>query len=136
MKYMYYLVCLVLLLYAGQTHAQQNGGRLSGSLETNANFFIRDSLIGAANTPQYDRQKYGGEGWLSLNYNNWGFDFGLRFDFFNNSNLLNQPDRSQGKGSVSGMLKRRSINWVFMLATSMIRSEVVSSFAPMNNDLY
>jgi hypothetical protein len=69
--------------------AQNTGGRLSGSLETNANFFVRDSLIGAEGTPQYDRQQFGGEGWLNLNYSNWGFDFGLRYDFFNNSNLLN-----------------------------------------------
>lgn len=65
------------------------GGQISGNLESNANFFIRDSLIGAANTPQYDRQLYGAEAWLNLSYSNWGFDFGLRFDLFNNSNLLN-----------------------------------------------
>jgi hypothetical protein len=69
--------------------AQSDGGRLSGNFQANANFFQRDSLIGAANTPQYDRQLYGAEGWLNLNYSNWGFDFGVRFDFFNNSNLLN-----------------------------------------------
>ncbi len=68
---------------------EDNGGQISGNLETNANFFIRDSLIGAANTPQYDRQLYGADAWLNLSYSNRGFDFGLRFDLFNNSNLLN-----------------------------------------------
>lgn len=68
---------------------ENNGGQISGNLESNANFFIRDSLIGAANTPQYDRQLYGADAWLNLSYSNWGFDFGLRFDLFNNSNLLN-----------------------------------------------
>lgn len=77
-----------LLLIVNQFFAQNNP-QISGSLEANANFFIRDSLIGAANTPQYDRQLYGADAWLNLAYNNWGFDFILRFDLFNNSNLLN-----------------------------------------------
>ena len=85
---MLYLAFLPLQI-AAQDNPSSNGGQISGSLQTNANFFIRDSLIGAANTPQYDRQLYGAEAWLNLNYNNWGFDFGLRFDAFNNSNLLN-----------------------------------------------
>ena len=80
------------------TAQNNNGGQLSGNLEANANFFIRDSLIGAANTPQYDRQLYGGEAWLNLNYSNWGFDFGLRFDLFNNSNLLNPTGSFTGEG--------------------------------------
>ncbi len=67
----------------------QNQGRLSGNLQLNGNFFMRDSAIGAANTPQYDRQLFGADSWLNLNYQNWGFDMGLRFDMFNNSNLLN-----------------------------------------------
>jgi hypothetical protein len=32
---------------------------ISGSLQANGNFFIRDSAIGAANIPQYDRQLVG-----------------------------------------------------------------------------
>ncbi len=67
----------------------QNTARITGNLQTNGNFFIRDSAIGAANTPQYDNQKFGAESWLNLNYSNWGFDIGVRFDLFNNSNLLN-----------------------------------------------
>ncbi|NRA49282.1 MAG: hypothetical protein HRU12_09115, partial [Phaeodactylibacter sp.] len=78
--------------------AQNDGGTLSGNLEANGNFFIRDSLIGAANTPQYDRQLYGADAWLNLSYNNWGFDFGLRFDLFNNSNLLNPTGSFTGEG--------------------------------------
>ncbi len=77
---------------------QDSGGRIAGSLQLNANFFMRDSLIGAANTPQYDRQLYGGEAWLNLTYSNWGFDFGLRFDMFNNSNLLNPTGSFSGEG--------------------------------------
>ncbi|RMF00695.1 MAG: hypothetical protein D6772_05980, partial [Bacteroidetes bacterium] len=93
------LLLVLLILPASTSFLEaQDGGRLSGSLETNANFFIRDSLIGAANTPQYDRQLFGGEGWLNLNYSNWGFDFALRYDFFNNSNLLNPTGSYTGQG--------------------------------------
>ena len=72
----------ILLFSFCQLAYAQDGGRIAGNLETNANFFLRDSLIGAANTPQYDRQLYGAEAWLNLTYSNWGFDFGLRFDVF------------------------------------------------------
>lgn len=75
-----------------------SGGQLSGNLELNANFFFRDSLIGAANIPQYDRQLYGADSWLNLAYSNWGFNFGLRFDFFHNSNLLNPTDSYSNQG--------------------------------------
>ncbi len=89
---------LLLFLLMPNLAAQQDGGRISGNLQANANFFIRDSLIGAANTPQYDRQLYGGDAWLNLTYSNWGFDFGLRVDIFNNSNLLNPTGSFSGEG--------------------------------------
>ncbi len=79
-------VCLSVCVFA------QNSARITGNMQTNGNFFIRDSIIGAANTPQYDYQKYGAESWMNLNYSNWGFDMGLRFDVFHQSNL---PDPSQ-----------------------------------------
>jgi len=72
-----------------QGQATGDGGRISGNLEATGNFYIRDSLIRAINTPQYDHQKYGADAWLNLNYSNWGFDMGLRFDMFQNSSLLN-----------------------------------------------
>lgn len=89
------------ILFAGfvlPLSGQNEGGIISGSLEANGNFFMRDSLIGAANTPQYDRQLYGADAWLNLTYSNWGFDFGLRFDLFNNSNLLNPTGSFTGEG--------------------------------------
>lgn len=107
MKIKYLLCCLVLLSFAGTALAQNNGGRLTGSLETNANFFMRDTLIGAANTPQYDRQLFGSEGWLNLNYNNWGFDFGIRFDYFNNSNLLNPTGSYTDQGIGMWYVKKK-----------------------------
>jgi hypothetical protein len=81
--------CLVLFALSPLAAQDASGGRISGNLEANGNFFLRDTLIGATNTPQYDRQIFGSDAWLNLNYSNWGFDFAFRFDVFNNSNLLN-----------------------------------------------
>lgn len=67
----------------------QDQGVFSGNFESNFNVFLRDSLINANNTPQYDRQLTGGEAWLNLNYSIKGLNMGVRFDMFNNSNLLN-----------------------------------------------
>ncbi|MCY7329653.1 MAG: DUF6029 family protein [Saprospiraceae bacterium] len=87
MKHLFPLFfCTILLVSGAQA---QNTSRISGNLQSNGNFFIRDSASGAAGTPQYDYQKFGAESWLNLNYSNWGFDVGVRFDVFNNSNLLN-----------------------------------------------
>ena len=73
-------------------------GQLNGSLVTRAQFFIRDSAIGATGTPQYDRQLYGAESWLALNYSNWGFQFVLRMDWFQNSNLFDPQGSYSGQG--------------------------------------
>ncbi|HMO38605.1 MAG TPA: DUF6029 family protein [Saprospiraceae bacterium] len=112
------LICsaIIFLLLTGSVLAQSNRNdpRISGSLETNANFFIRDTLIGAANTPQYDRQLYGADAWLNLMYSNWGFDFGLRFDLFNNSNLLNPTgsytDEGIGRWFINKKINRLGIS--------------------------
>ncbi|MFN8279647.1 MAG: DUF6029 family protein [Saprospiraceae bacterium] len=60
-----------------------------GAFQTNANLFLRDSAIGAYNIPQYDKQIFGSETWINLNLSVSGFNAGIRYDFFNNSNLLN-----------------------------------------------
>jgi len=70
----------------------QDSGSFSGGFQTSANAFIRDSLIGAFNIPQYDRELFGSQSWLDLGYTLNGFDLGLRFDVFNNSNLRNPND--------------------------------------------
>lgn len=64
-------------------------GKISGSLQTNLNFFMKDEAINAANTPQYETQLYGADSWLNVNYNAQGFEAGIRLDVFNNSYLLN-----------------------------------------------
>jgi len=85
----YSLPIVFYFLFFSVTLLAQNEGVLSGSFQGNGNFFIRDSAIGAANTPQYEHQLYGADAWLNLNYNKSGFNIGLRLDLFNNSNLLN-----------------------------------------------
>ena len=91
--------CFVICLFClGQLAAQNSGARITGNLQSNGNFFITDEKIGATGTPQYDNQKFGAETWLALNYSNWGFDMGLRFDLFNNSNLLNPTGSFTGEG--------------------------------------
>lgn len=90
-----FLTCILGYPIYGQ---DQNGPVVSGNLSLNANIFIRDSVIGAANIPQYDRQLFGAESWLDLNSSYQGFDFGLRFDLYNNSNLLNPNDSYSAEG--------------------------------------
>ncbi|HNG90381.1 MAG TPA: DUF6029 family protein, partial [Saprospiraceae bacterium] len=87
-----------LLLFISCGLSAQTTSRITGNLQTNANFFVADSAIGAIGTPQYDNQKFGSESWLTLNYSNWGFDMGLRFDMFNNSNLLNPTGSYTAEG--------------------------------------
>ncbi|MEM7102231.1 MAG: DUF6029 family protein [Bacteroidota bacterium] len=82
-------------------------GSLSGGLQTNGNFFVRDTSIGAANTPQYDNLFSGYEGWLNLNYSNFGFDLGLRFDFYLNSNLPDPQAAFTGQGIGNWFIKRK-----------------------------
>ncbi|NNF22245.1 MAG: hypothetical protein HKN67_09895 [Saprospiraceae bacterium] len=76
----------------------QDAGYFSGGFQSSANFFLRDSAIGAANIPQYDNELFGAQAWLDLGYNINGFDLGLRFDMFNNSNLLNPNDSYTEEG--------------------------------------
>ena len=90
-------------------------GSFSGDLQLNASLFMRDSAIGANNTPLYDNLLTGGESWLSLNYQNQdaGLSAGLRLDVFNNSNLFdpNGAYSAQGIGSyfIKKDLKKLSI---------------------------
>ncbi len=104
------LICfLVFSLFYAELSAQNDGGRLFGNLETNVSFYMRDSAIGADNTPQYDNQLFGSDTWLTLNYSNWGFDFGVRFDMFNNSALLN-PTGSYNDHGIGRWFIQRKIN--------------------------
>lgn len=87
----------------------QNNARITGSLQANGNFFIYDADLITVPIPQYDNQIFGAESWLNLNYANWGFDMGLRFDMFNNSNLFNPLGSYNGQG-VGRWYVRKSID--------------------------
>lgn len=100
---------LALLMLLSMNVSGQQEGVLSGNFEANFNVFLRDSLIGATNTPQYDRQLTGGEAWLNLNYSLRGFTAGVRFDVFNNSNLLN-PTGSYTDQGIGRWFIAKSIN--------------------------
>ena len=87
---MKHLIFSLIFLTLAFTGTSQNGSHITGSLQANGNFFFAaDSVLGTAGIPQYDYQKFGAETWLTLNYSHNGLDAGLRFDMFNNSNLLN-----------------------------------------------
>jgi len=101
------LIFLIIFISSLSLVAQNEKGTLSGSFQANANFFIRDSTIGATNTPQYDHQLYGADAWLNLNYNYSGFDVGLRFDLFNNSNLLNPQSSYTAEGIGRWFIKKK-----------------------------
>ena len=100
----------------------QDQSKITGSLDVNGNFFLRDSAIGADNTPQYDKQLYGAEAWLNLNYTNWGFDVGVRFDLYNNSNLIN-PNQSYTDLGVGRWYIKKSIN-KFHLAAGYLYDQI------------
>lgn len=76
----------------------QEGVSLSGSIESNANFYMKDEQIGAANTPQYEHQQIGLDTWLSLRAQIAGFDLGIRYDIFANSSLPNPTDSYTDQG--------------------------------------
>ena len=107
--YTFWAIVFLSICHLANAQDQQQGGILSGNLEANANFFMRDTLIGAEGTPQYDRQLFGGETWLNLNYSNWGFEFGLRFDLYNNSFLPNPLDSYTDEG-IGRWFVRKKIN--------------------------
>ncbi len=103
------LFLLCLLTGAIKLMAQENTqqGKFFGSLQTNGNFFIKDSAIGASNTPQYDNKKFGAESWLNLNYTQKDLDVGIRFDLFNNSNIVNPTGSFTGQGIGAWWIRKR-----------------------------
>jgi hypothetical protein len=104
---MRFLVVLLSLFSVHTFLAAQSASRITGNLQTNGNFFITDAKIGAIGTPQYDYQKFGAESWLNLNYSVSGFDMGLRFDVFNNSNLLVPTGSYSGLGIGRWFVKKK-----------------------------
>ncbi|MGB3080075.1 MAG: DUF6029 family protein [Saprospiraceae bacterium] len=91
------LSALIFCLFS-MTCMAQDQLNLSGSLESNVNFYMRDTKIGAANTPQYEHQLVGTETWLTVRAQVSGFDLGIRYDIFANSALLNPQDSYTDQG--------------------------------------
>jgi Family of unknown function (DUF6029) len=101
---------LFLIFFVAVFANAQTTSKITGNLQSAGNFFISDSAIGASGTPQYDYQKYGAESWLNLNYSNWGFDMGLRFDVFQNSNLRNPTGSYSDQGIGRWFVKKQIHN--------------------------
>jgi hypothetical protein len=89
-----YLLTIILVSFMHKNYAQ---GQLSGDFTLQANFYDRDTTIGA-NTTQYLRELSSTESWLFLNYKISGFDFSVRYDAFHNSPLLNPQEAYTNHG--------------------------------------
>lgn len=76
----------------------QEYGTLTGDIHLNANFFQRDTSIGASDNPLYDNLLSGSESWMTARYNIDGFTAFARIDVFNNSNLKNPVVGMSGFG--------------------------------------
>jgi len=92
------IAALAIWMFLASPSLTQEESELSGSLQLTGNVFLEDTRIGATGTPQYDHQLFGAESWLDLSYRIKGFDIGVRFDLFENSNLLNPNDSYSAQG--------------------------------------
>lgn len=81
----------------GEQNQQEEKGQFSGNFQTNNQFYVKDSAIGA-NTTQYDRELSSTDAWLFLNYKIKGFNFSLRYDLFNNTPLFDPFIAYTGSG--------------------------------------
>jgi len=81
-------------------NAQLEKGTFSGNFQTSFNVFVIDTNIGVTEktSPQYGSQKSSTEAFLFLNYTNYGFNLAMRYDVFNNSNLLNPSGSFSDQG--------------------------------------
>ncbi|BDD10704.1 hypothetical protein FUAX_31360 [Fulvitalea axinellae] len=90
----HYIIKLALLsvfafVVVTETHAQE-GAQVSGSLQLNQNFYVKDSkFFDGQIPPQYDNQKSSTDGWLNLNYRYKNITAGIRYDLLLNSGLRN-----------------------------------------------
>lgn len=78
-------------ILTAQTEKTQEKGEFSGNFQTNNQFYVKDSSIGA-NTTQYQKQLSSTDAWLLLNYKYNGYAVTLRYDMFNNSPLMNPQE--------------------------------------------
>ena len=104
MKNIFYFI----LLFKSYTFLNAQG-TLSGNFRLNADFYDRDSAIGAANIPNYDYNKSSANSWLQVNYTNpeWGFDASIRADLNYNSMLQNPPANITASGIGYWFLRKK-----------------------------
>jgi hypothetical protein len=89
-----YLTIIALVVCANVAQAQTAPeaaaqGKITGNAQIVYNFFLRDTTIGAAGNPLYDKLLSGGASWVNLNYTQGTFEAGVRLDAFLNSNIHN-----------------------------------------------
>lgn len=101
------LLTILIIMSFNSLLISQSKGTLRGGLETNFNYFLRDSLIGAAGLPQYDYLKYGADAWLNLKYDIDTWEIGARFDVFNNSILKNPNNVYTDQGIGNWFIKKQ-----------------------------
>ena len=123
------IILPLFLLLAVTPIAIYGQNSFSGSFQSNTNFFVRDSAIGAAGYPQYDNLKVGSDIWFNLNYTNQdlGLEAGVRFDAFLNSILRNPAVPYTGVGLGNFYIKKKFKDFTFtggyiydQIATGMI----------------
>lgn len=122
-------IIFLFLVFAFIGSINSNGqGFFSGSFQTNTNFYIRDSSIGAANLPHYDNYKIGSDIWFNLNYTNekLGLETGVRFDAYLNSILRNPTVPYTGVGLGSFFLKKRFKD--FTITAGYLYDQIGSGF--------
>ena len=98
---------IIICLTFGAFNAFSQQGSLSGSFQANGNFYQKDERIGAENTPQYETQLYGADAWMNILYSGNDFEIGVRFDLFNNSQLLNPNDSYTDQGIGRWYVKKK-----------------------------
>jgi hypothetical protein len=94
----YRILTLVIFSTLSSLVYSQEQLSVSGSLDNNTYFYLYDEKIVPPGIPQYERQQIGLETWLSLRAQIAGFDFGMRYDIFENSALLNPTDSYTAQG--------------------------------------
>ena len=94
----YRILALIIFSTLSSLVYSQEQLSVSGSLDNNTYFYIYDDKIVPPGIPQYERQQIGLETWLSLRAQIAGFDFGMRYDMFENSALLNPTDSYTAQG--------------------------------------
>jgi hypothetical protein len=100
MKKLLLLVSMSCSLFAAnsQDNKKNEKGEFSGNFQTNNQFYVKDSAIGA-NTTQYQKELSSTDAWLLMNYKYSGYNVTVRFDLFNNSPLLN-PQEAYTKSGI------------------------------------